>query len=210
MSDVNFKWVSKMFNDKPITMFDIGCADMSDSVNFKQINKDSVIYAFDCNDFWIKPNTKIAIENGIHYLHCAFADKIGEIKFNPSLTQGDCLHPFSGSIYSPINLHGKTYGEPTTVQCITIESFCNNFNVCPDFIHIDTEGAEYIIFQYMGKYKPKLIWSETCGMYEYATGKTGHDLSRLIESLGYTEIYTGPGDSLYRRNDFKTMEYEPL
>ncbi len=210
MSEVNFKWISKMFGDKPIIIFDIGCANMEDTVNFKKNSKDSIIYAFDCNDFWIKLNTKLAIENGIHYFHCAFADKNGEIDFTPSLMQGTWLHPFSGSIYSPINLHGKTYGEPIKTQCTTIDSFCDNFNVCPDFIHIDTEGAEYIIFQHMNNYKPKLIWAETCGMYEYNTGKTGHDLAKLLVSLGYTEIYTGLGDSLYRRNDFETTQYEPL
>jgi hypothetical protein len=44
----------------------------------------------------------------------------------------------------------------------------------------------------------------------YNTGKTGHDLSKLLVSLGYTEIYTWHGDSLYRRNDFETTQYEPL
>jgi FkbM family methyltransferase len=210
MSDINLQWVNKVFNFDPITMFDIGCADMQDTINFKHISADSLIYAFDCNDFWFKQNTKLAIDNGIHYFHCAFADRDGEIEFTPSLMQGKLLHPFSGSIYAPINLHGKVYGEPMKVQCTTFDTFCKNFNISPDFLHIDTEGAEFIIFQHMKEFKPKLIWSETCGMYEYDTKKTGHELSALIVSLGYTEIYTGPGDSLFRRNDFETIPYVPL
>jgi hypothetical protein len=108
MSEVNFKWVSSMFDNKPITIFDIGCANMEDTINFKKISKDSIIYAFDCNDFWIKLNTKLAIENGIHYLHCAFADRNGEIDFTPSLKRlvsGLAADVFSGAPKSTLTLH---------------------------------------------------------------------------------------------------------
>ena len=48
MTDISIDWLAENFGDKPITVFEIGCAAMQDSIDFKRVIPQGTFYAFEC------------------------------------------------------------------------------------------------------------------------------------------------------------------
>jgi FkbM family methyltransferase len=171
------------------------------------------LYGFEAFDYWHAGNEETAFKEDIHYFKGAVSDIDGTIMFNPSLTQHEKDHPFSGSIFKPLDhhleFHQQVYGEPLLISSIRLETFCKEFNVTPDFIHIDTEGAEFKIFQNIGEYKPKCVWSEICGFQVYDTHTSFDDFDLLMTTLGYYKVYSDNSDALYCQLGFEITPYTP-
>jgi hypothetical protein len=100
------------------------------------------------------------------------------------------------------------WGEGYTVPSTTLESFCAEHNLSPDFIHIDVQGAEYRVFSAVGSLRPGIVWAEISEFHMYKTGTTYDNFKALMESLGYVEQFKDSCDALYTLNNFNITEYE--
>lgn len=213
MTALNLNWVNDNFNKENLVVFDIGAADMEVSKSIRHMIPSAKLYAFEAFDYWHTENEKTAIKLDINYNKVAVSDIDGTIIFHPCLTQHGQNHPFSGSIFRPMDyhteLHEQVYGDPITIDSIRLETFCKEHNITPDFIHIDVEGAELKVFQNIGEYKPKCIWAETCAFGCYDTNITIDDLDSLLSELGYYKVYQSNADTLYCQTAFEITPYIP-
>ena len=214
MSYLNFKWVKDNFIQDNFTFFDIGSADLDVSVRIRQLMPAAKIYAIEAADHWHNSNISRAVEYNINYFKYAMCDVDGEQLFYPSLTEGDTPHPFSSSIFelNPApdnNPTKKIYGSPYMVESIRLETFCKKYDVIPDFIHIDVEGAEFKVFRNMGIYKPKCIWAEVVAFSHYNTGTTIGRFNQLMTHLGYYPVYSTHVDTLYCQTGVDITPYIP-
>lgn len=214
MTQLNLEWVKENFNKENLVVFDIGAADMEVSKMIRQMVPTAKLYAFEAFDFWHERNEESSLKYNINYFKVAVCDKDGTTIFYPCLTEHGRNHPYSGSIFKPmdfhIEFHEQVYGNPITIDSIRLETFCKEHNITPDFIHIDVEGAELKVFQNIGQYKPKCIWAEICAFGCYDTKISSDDFDSLLSNLGYYKVYQSNADALYCLNDFKITTYTPI
>ena len=52
--------------------------------------------------------------------------------------------PWKGPAHFP---ERWTWGETYKIKSKTLNTICNEYDVIPDFIHVDAQGAEYNIFK---------------------------------------------------------------
>jgi len=213
MTSLNLNWVKENFNKENFTFFDIGADTLRASISMKQLMPSSNVYAFEAFEHFHAINDEVALREGIHYHKGAVSDIDGGVIFHPCITQKGYFHPFSGSIFKPLDYHVEShqqvYGNPITIDSIRLETFCKEHNVTPDFIHIDAEGAEFKIFQNIGEYKPKCVWSEICGFIAYDTHTSFDDFDLLMTTLGYYKVYSDNSDALYCQLGFEITPYTP-
>lgn len=219
MSFLNTNWVIDNFSKKEnFTFFEIGSAQLGNTSSIAKV-KNSLpggkYYAFEAASHWHEQNELNAIKLGIEYFKYAICDVDGDVLFHPSLTQNGEEHLWSSSIFNldtNSNTFGKEYGEPYLVKAIRLETFCKNLNVFPDFIHIDVEGAELKVFQNIGEYKPKCIWTEIGAFKHYDTGTTFEEFNAYLEQLGYYKVFTEShqNDALYCQVGFDITPYTSI
>ena len=213
MSDLNINWVLENFGDKKMNVFDIGCAHVDgDAAMFKKLLPSATVYAFECAEVWKEHNIKAAELRGINYFHMALSDKNDTITFHPSASYNGEQWPYSGSICEPklTVLPSGTFvwGEPYIVESIKLATFCDTHNVTPDIIHIDVQGAEYKVLSNLGNYRPWAIWAEVNEFENcYETNITHAAFIELLNSLGYTKIYSNNVDELYVLNTLSLTPY---
>lgn len=214
MSDINTKWLIENFGDKPMSIFDIGCANVGgDAAMFQQILPNASIYAFECADIWKETNTREAEARGINYFHIALSDANDTVTFYPSATYNGESWPYSGSICKPnkteVSSGTFVWGEPQTVKTMKLDTFCDTHNVTPNFIHMDVQGAEYKVLSNMGRHKPWAIWAEVNEFENcYDTNTTHAAFIQLLSDLGYTKIYGNNIDELYVLNELNVTPYQ--
>jgi FkbM family methyltransferase len=210
MSNLNLTWLANNLKFDAI-IFDIGAADLNDTRRIKSKLPYSTYYAFECSNTWELHNKQISIDHNINYFHIAMSDTVGTLTFYPSAILDNQEWPWSGSICEPgsnlLNERWK-WGKEYTVSSTTLKSFCIEYNVIPDFIHIDVQGAEYKVFSNIGDLRPSIIWAEISEFHMYKTGTTYKDFKNLMNSLGYQEKFKDNCDALYVLNDFDVTEYK--
>lgn len=210
MSNLNLEWLSANLRPDAV-IFDIGAADLYDTRSIKEKFPTAKIYAFECSNVWEHHNKQLADVYRIDYFHMAISDVTGTLTFHPSAILDGKEWPWSGSVCEPgpnlLNERWK-WGDSYTVSSITLEAFCNEHKVIPDFIHIDVQGAEYKVFSNIGSIRPSIIWAEISEFHMYNTGTTYENFRTLMESLGYTERFKDNNDALYVLNEMRVKEYE--
>lgn len=210
MSDINLQWLVDNFSNRDIVIFDIGCADVSgDSKLFKTLLPNAEVYAFECSETWREHNILHAEQANIHYFHVAMSDNTEGVTFYPSANYQEQTWPWSGSIYKPsdyLDSVGLKFGEAYTVPSITLNQFCSEHNVTPNFIHIDAQGAEYNIFKDM-QIRPEAIWAEISEFHLYDTGVTYNEFNQMMLNYGYQQKYLDTHDTLYVLDTVNFTEY---
>jgi FkbM family methyltransferase len=209
MSLINLNFLKENFNDEKIIFFDIGCADLYDTKDFAKILPNAEIYAFEPLKNHYDICTKRAIEYGVKFFNYALSNINGDILFYPSKKQGQLKQLQSSSIFKKTTRNIVSYGKPYLVKSVTIEAFCNDNNISPDFIHIDVEGAEYNVFMKLGEHRPKGIWVEMIGYRYYQNGRSDrseiedidYELDDLLKSYGYYAAFQSNDDWLYLHKD---------
>jgi FkbM family methyltransferase len=203
MSFINRDWLVANFNKPGAIIFDIGAANLSDSTLYSCYMPEAQVYAFECAQHWMTGNLAASVKYGVHYFHCAVSDVDDEVTFYPSDKYQGETWPWSGSTVSPSDTTRDIFdwGVPYTVRSTRLDTFCSKFRVCPDFIHMDVQGAEFKVLSAMGMYRPKVIWTEIhCledryGMYN--TGVTYAMFLAQMKNLGYSEVYQDADDACY-------------
>lgn len=207
---INLNWLTKNLKEDSI-FFDIGCADLSDTVRIKESFKKASFYAFECAESWKTQNVINAKEHSINYFHMAVSCDDNPKMFYPSDSVNNIVWPLSGSIFppaQPLLTEEWKWKSSYIVDCISLNTFCETHNIKPDFIHIDAQGAEYDIFKNLKhEYRPAIIWAEISAFQLYHTGVSYKDFYEMMNSLGYNEIYKDTDDGLYVMNNNECTPY---
>ena len=210
MSNLNLNWLAKNLKTNAV-VFDIGAADLNDTRRIKAELSSATFYAFECASSWEQQNKQTAVEHGINYYHMAMSDTVGTLTFYPSAVLDGQEWPWSGSVCKPgpnlLNERWK-WGNGYTVPSTTLEAFCTEHKLSPDFVHIDVQGAEYKVFSTIGSVRPSIVWAEISEFHMYKTGTTYDNFKALMESLGYIERFKDSCDALYTLHNFNITEYE--
>ena len=195
MSEINLNTVNEILgNKKDLVIFDIGAHNFSDSINMKTRFPSAEVYAFEPDNLNINKYAKSALDSGVNVLQVAMSDENGEATFYNSETLNGTEWSCSGSILKPVTRNGTKEGlhegllynlEGYNVKTVTLETFCDHHNITPDVIHMDVQGAETKVMNGFGKYRPKIIFAETCEFNTYETNTNLEEFDALMSKLGY-------------------------
>jgi FkbM family methyltransferase len=206
MSFLNLEFLKENFYEDKIVFFDIGSCDLWDTKDFVKTLPKATFYAFEPFKGYYEISLERSFEYGVNFFNYAVSDVNGDVLFYPSEKQGQQEQLQSSSIFKKTNKNIITYGEPYMVKSITLETFCDEHNISPDFIHIDVEGSEFNVFKKLGNHRPKGIWIEMNGHENYENGRNvkgnfDYELDELLKSYGYELAAENAADSLYLHKD---------
>ena len=213
MSDLNLEWLEENFGAQEISFFNIGCADITDDTfRFSVALPLAKIYSFDCADFWKDSNIERSLLFNLHYEHIAVSFFDGHGKFGngkgDNLDKNDRIKVwnYTGKLGDICRESSDGYFVPV----ISLNTFCDQNCVRPDFLHIDAEGEEYNILKFLrSDLFPTGIWLENWDFY-----RNGHSdsvsfaaLDAMMHSRSYRKIYAGNHDTLYIQSHIVTTPY---
>ena len=139
--------IKNLINKENPIIFEIGCADGGDTLEFINTFSDLEIYCFEPEPKNIKL-VKERINYPKHHLfEGVISDVNGELTFNRSRTDNPDDLSYSGSIRKPKEHLNEwsfiKFDEEITVKSITLDKFCEDKNIeLIDFIWADVQGAE--------------------------------------------------------------------
>jgi FkbM family methyltransferase len=139
--------IKNLINKENPIIFEIGCADGGDTLEFINTFNDLEIYCFEPEPKNIKL-VKERINYPKHHLfEGVISDVNGELTFNRSRTDNPDDLSYSGSIRKPKEHLNEwsfiKFDEEIIVKSITLDKFCEDKNIqLIDFIWADVQGAE--------------------------------------------------------------------
>jgi FkbM family methyltransferase len=139
--------IKNLINKENPIIFEIGCADGGDTIEFINTFNDLEIYCFEPEPKNIKL-VKERINYPKHHLfEGVISDVNGELTFNRSRTDNPNDLSYSGSIRKPKEHLNEwsfiKFDEQIIVKSVTLDKFCEDKNIqLIDFIWADVQGAE--------------------------------------------------------------------
>jgi FkbM family methyltransferase len=139
--------IKNLINKENPIIFEIGCADGGDTLEFINTFNNLEIYCFEPEPKNIKL-VKERINYPKHHLfEGVISDVNGQLTFNRSRTDNPDDLSYSGSIKKPKEHLNEwsfiKFDEQITVESITLDKFCEDKNIeLIDFIWADVQGAE--------------------------------------------------------------------
>jgi FkbM family methyltransferase len=210
MSDLNLQWLEENFSHKPVAFFNIGCADITDDTfRFTVALPKATVYSFECSNNWKQSNIDKSKVFGFHYCHKAVSYYDGQGIFYSGAPSIDFFWQYRGRLIDPQVQKDQRPWQQETVDVITLNTFCTDHNIKPDFLHIDTEGEEYNILKNLDeKFYPDAIWLEYWKRYHDDVNKRVdfQTLHQLLIDRNYKKIYQ-KSDVLYVKNDCNLSTY---
>lgn len=194
-------------------IFDVGGCNFHDSLYLKNIFPSAQIYSFEASRENLQSYKEIAERAGILVVPVAISNKNDVTKFYDSNNNG------AGSLLKPLVKPGTNEGiyhngvfwnmNGYEVQVVRIDTFCELNEIDHiDFLHVDVQGAEYLVIQGLGKLRPDFIFAETCEFGTYESGITLNDFDSYMNSLGYEIFNRFRDDTLYKLKDsFKDFSF---
>jgi FkbM family methyltransferase len=207
MSSFNLNWINQhKLNKSNLVIFDIGAHNFSDSINFKRNFPNAIVYAFEADNVNVEKYGKNAEDFGVKVINLAMSDVNGEATFYNSETLDGNEWTCSGSLMKPVTRNGTKEGlhagllyntEGYLVKTIKFETFCDEHKITPNVLHIDVQGAEKSVMSAIGKYRPEIVFAETCEFNTYETNTNLKEFDDLMLSLGYEIKQRLEYDTLY-------------
>ena len=208
MSDFNIAWFVENFGDHKLTIFDIGCADLSDSVRFRRYLPNSTIYSFECAERWQQGNKDICVQYDINYHNIAVSDHSGKQIFWPTLETNNALDVYAGTLCDVNERYPRqenVFDTGVLVETTSVNDFCRAHSVIPDFIHVDAEGMELRILRSISlEFEPWLVWAEN-----HWKDNIRLALLEVMQSKGY-DYYNDGFDTLFFKKHIKFSPYQPI
>jgi FkbM family methyltransferase len=208
VSDFNISWFVENFANRKLTIFDIGCADLSDSIRLRRYLPDSTIYAFECAERWQQGNKDLCVKYDINYHNIAVSDYSGKQMFWPTLETSNAIDVYAGTLCDVDERFPRQeniFDTGVLVETIGLNDFCRQQSVVPDFIHIDVEGMELRILQSIStEFEPWLIWAEN-----HYDRKIYQQLLEVMQNKGYN-YFNDEFDTLFSKKNIKFSSYQSL
>ena len=204
-----FEWVQQHLPEPPRVIFDVGTWDGADAVAFKHNWPDARVIAFEaCPDNYAQITARgLCAAEGVEVQHLAVCDHNRGVEFTSCEDEHQGPnHGMSGSVLPPTallkrgapHLHFK---EPRLVPSVRLDAFCLLQGIGRiDVLHVDVQGAEFMVLRGLGLLRPGLIFLETdetgeVGHYQGAALKT--DLLALRNHMGYRVAWDSGHDQLW-------------
>jgi len=181
--------IKELVNKKNPTIFEIGCADGQDTLEFIRVFGDVTIHCFEP-----EPKNIDIVKSTVHYSnHNLFegvvSDFNGELEFNRSRTDNPSDLSYSGSIKKPKEHLNEwpfiKFDDTIKVNSTTLDKYCEDNNVdIIDFIWADVQGAEESLIvggKKMFKDKVRYLYTEYSNK-EYYEGQA--NLAQLTSIIG--------------------------
>jgi FkbM family methyltransferase len=233
MSDLNLAWMQANFSKPNLTLFNIGCADITDDTfRFQAALPNAKIYSFECSDFWKHSNTAKSQEFGFEYIHKAVTYRDGQSDFyqgrydeqshtynetesfasptGDTSSEGTWAYRSTMSDPEKRGLHYKHWESPKQVESISLNTFCKERSLVPDFLHIDVEGEEYNILHVLNaEYWPTGIWLEVNPKYRYLEDQFVDfaEMEKMLGTRGYGKLFQSHSDALFVLSDYAVSDY---
>lgn len=145
------KELLKTWVTNPQVIFDIGCYDGKDSIEFSQVFPDSLVYSFECDRRSAQLFRESVTCERITLVETAVGNIDGEVSFNPSDSDtrrhgNEDFWSSSGSLKKPkkhLELFDDIYFKSSEiVPCTRLDTWTQSNNIYPDIIWADVNGAE--------------------------------------------------------------------
>jgi FkbM family methyltransferase len=206
-------------SDAALTIFDIGCCEGEDSIRFARRFPNARVFSFEplpANQALVRINFEKYHVTNTELVPLALSDRVGTAVFHVST--GEPKEKFAGqdwnygnkssSLLPPSSdapMHGWIrFPEKITVQCSTFDEFCRQRTVSQvDFVHMDVQGAEWLVLQGAAKMLPRIgaLCLEYADAELYAGQKLRTDIEKLLRAAGFALVYTEArgteGDQFY-------------
>jgi len=212
MSDINLKWLQENFANRPTVVMNIGCADLTDdSLRFKIALPMSTVYSFECAEVWQTSNYEKAKAYDLHYEHVGISYFDGQEKFYNRQEEENTCWQYASGFSDPQSCKDRPFESWTEkiVNVVSLNTVCQQKNIKPDFLHIDTEGEEYNVLKNLQEeFWPQGIWLEAWETFRNndQTRVPYSVLDRMLQDRHYQCLYNN-GDALYVKKDFNTTKY---
>ena len=211
MTAFRCEWAEQHLKRDPKVVFDVGCYDGADSVDFKEYWPEARVVAFEADPEIFRNNAQRGRMRlaGVESHHAAVMDRDGEVEFHPTLST-DLTGYFgaSGSVLTP---NGDfSFRHPTIsfkpacrVPCLRLDSFCRDHGIAAiDLLHIDAQGAELSVLNGLGDILPAIVFleiDEVAGISVYENAVPAEELAGWFSGRGYRLAWKSQNDALYLR-----------
>lgn len=185
---------------KPKLIFDIGSFDGGDSIRYAEMYPDAHVYALEADPDIFAKSPK---HPRVTFINAAVSDFCGDADFyqckdgNPS-----------GSLYKATELCKTTHAHivfdhaVVKTKVFTVKSLCEQFG-CPDFIHMDVQGAAFAVTKGFGKFRPKLVLAETNLSDMYHGADRPGEVNVHMSKMGYDRMPSHDLNAVYLRRNSK-------
>jgi FkbM family methyltransferase len=189
MSEFNTDWISEYIPDKKTyIIFDIGSHDFQDSINFSRVNPNYKVYGIEADPKNFVNFSKNAELAGVSVSNYAFSDTNGERLFYSSERLNDVEWSPSGSLLKPTDLLKEriSFSDWIIIKTKRFDTFCEEQNIPHvHVVHMDVQGAEHLVLNGFGLYRPEIIYCETCEYPNYEGSENLNYLLNILDDMGY-------------------------
>jgi FkbM family methyltransferase len=200
-------------------IFDVGACEGEDSIRYARLFPHARIFAFEPlpgNQLLIRQNLARYAVTNVELVPLAVSDRRGEATFHvssgrpPDLFAGEAWNygNKSSSLLAPAGPEPMfgwlEFKEAITVQCTSLDEFCAERGLAHvDFIHLDVQGAEYLVLTGAARMLPAIgaLWLEVANQELYRGQKLRADTEALLGArefaLAFGEDRGAEGDQFY-------------
>lgn len=176
--------VMDLLSEGAAQIFDVGANIGWYATRFAKRQPSSRVHAFEplpVNHAYLQRNIAI---NGV-------ADRVSSYNYGLSDTSGSFdffIAPACGTNASLLNVAAATDARKVVGLTLTLDQWCSNQQVKPDFIKCDVEGAELLVFrgghQTLSNYRP-VVFAELLRKWSKPFGYHPNDMLAYFNELGY-------------------------
>ena len=146
----------------------------------KVVGTQGKVYAFELDEFnnsVLQKNLEINKCTNVKAYHTAVSDSIGKISY---VRETDSASPWHHLNYSYIV---PKCNNIATVDCISLDEFCDKANVTPNIVKIDVEGAELEVFNGMKNLLSYPGIKLFCEIHPRRLAHFGHTVKQVVDKL---------------------------
>jgi len=215
-------------SESKLVIFDIGACEGEDSIRYSRLFPEARIFTFEplpSNRALIQYHFKRHHATRCELIPLALSDRAGYADFFVSSGAPDekvlgedwNYGNKSNSLLPPGEAQSHQipwlkYETKIVVQTETLETFCKSRNLEQvDFIHMDVQGAEWLVLQGASNMLPKItaIWLEVANEQVYKGQKVGNEIESFLRKKGFKvtyELLRGvEGDQFYVNTELRNV-----
>jgi FkbM family methyltransferase len=156
------------------------------------LSRGARVYAFEPNPEMAQTLSRNLRNPRLEVVQKAIADRIGTVDFHIDLRPG--VGAVASSVHRLDDLEGVT--KQITVECTTVDAFCSERRIRPQFIKVDVEGGEREVFagarETIARNAPFMV-------FEFWETWWRRGISDIFEQLApdYDLVVLGTGEDAY-------------
>lgn len=185
-----YRDAKSLINDGPLsTIIDGGVYRGASIDTFRKLFPEATVYGFEPQPSAFEAlSQKYRSDNQVQLVNAAISDEAGEAQF--SINED----AYTSSLLESKASAGMTLNETKAVKTVSLDGWCHENAVAPDFLKLDLQGNEYAALSGASN-----ILQRVRGLLVEAGIKTRYDGERPIQDLSC--LLSDAGFTLYRMYD---------